>query len=791
MMPKKQSSSEELTSEQKQFTESFETVGDILAFQIKRKKNKVVLSTLRRMREILEKLLLIRLEDVEKFDRLMLSKEYLKHYQENKENAQYALLFMPENCLVTFTAATNQLRRIHECAVESGNDEASRETAYNIDWLLGQICQYPGYDLMIEQLLRTFLSMTKLAAAKNDPSAFTSSARWYFDTIFEAPAASDIEFHLPYLEILDKYIFVSLRNMVLDANEKLFQALVYDLVNGSYRLGGVDAKNPDDYQHSIINHNYETFRQLNESMQIGKRINDLTANVPNTTDLSKLNTWIQDFKNIDAEVRDKVPHKLAEDLMEIAEQVCKTAVFRFKLRNVDDLVFTIGAFCIYAKRYDFVRYMWEFKQPSDSDSVWIGKDVVPETYRDVLDMYLRKNVWDMHRHDWHERHGSAIYYKRYFLLVLVRTVLAIKPDNEARLRQLQAYQLPNLSVHRLSDISHSSEELPSIANWLAKESDLLNLLNLEPDNAATIVEEVLAPFFKGLPALAKQRIAQIERNRPTSDAVKESFRNNVVASFYDLAKVRNVLSHYGLITDKRDEEYQGTVELYGLRQLSPKSAFFEDWHVHYVGWGKGFAEGIARGENTLIITKLKERSKNQPASQLDSMLSHLSNPDDYILLALNTYPPYEWRDWKAFIPKYEVEDIKKLPEAFCGQCSYGKSLIPVYQIYTEEKEKCLLLLNTNTMGHLNQLCPLKPNEDKSLQRDIFRIEISVFTEFPEMIDEYITKNAVCIQKYETIEEKRKHLEELATIAVHERFEYTINEEFEGYLFPLVDEDENQ
>ena len=69
MMPKKQSSSEELTSEQKQFTESFETVGDILAFQIKRKKNKVVLSTLRRMREILEKLLLIRLEDVEKFDR--------------------------------------------------------------------------------------------------------------------------------------------------------------------------------------------------------------------------------------------------------------------------------------------------------------------------------------------------------------------------------------------------------------------------------------------------------------------------------------------------------------------------------------------------------------------------------------------------------------------------------------------------------------------------------------------------------------------------------------------------
>jgi hypothetical protein len=789
MMLKKQSKSNQLTPAQKQFTESFETLGDILSFQIKRKKNKVVLSTLTRMREIIEKLLLLRLKDAKKYETLMMSKEYLKHYHENKENAQNALLFMPENILITFTAATNQLRRIHECAVESGNDEASKETAYNINWLLCKMCKYPGYDLIIEQLLRTFLSMTKIAVIKNDPSAFTSSTKWYFDTLFEDPDASGEEFHLPYIEILNKYIFYAIRNIVLDANDNLFHALVYDLLNGSYQLGGVDAKSPEHYLYAIMDHNYETFRQINQSMQIGKRVNDLKLSLQNTTKIEKLQAWIQDFEKIDNEVKNKVPQEFSEVLTKLTKQICKSVVFQFKLNCLDDIVFTIGAFCVYAKGYDYIKYMWEYKQPPDSDSYWLGKDIVPNSYSDILNMFFSKNVWEMHRHDWHERHGSEIYYKRYFMLVFMRTLLSLKPDNEERLHHLQNYQLPNIDVHRLSEISHTSNQLITIAKWFVKETDLLNLLTLEPATAASLVEEVLEPFFQSLPALAKLRISQIERSQPTSESVKQSFYENVIANFYRLAKVRSVLTHYSLITDNRNQVYQGEVKSFGLRELSPKSAFFENWYVQYIGWGQGFAERIARGENSALISKLKTHSNKKTFSQFDSILSGLVDPDNYIIFAINIYPTYDWRDWKVFVPKYEVEVKPNLPESFCGQCGSDTTFIPVYQIFTEEKEKFLLLLNTKSIGHLIQLSPLAPSENNSLLKDIFRIEISVFSEQPKMIDEYIEMDALCIREYETIKEKREYLEERAVIAVHERFEYITNDKFEGYLFPFINNEE--
>ena len=65
---------------------------------------------------------------------------------------------------------------------------------------------------------------------------------------------------------------------------------------------------------------------------------------------------------------------------------------QFKYSNLTEVAFAIGAYCLFKQKPEYIRYLWEYKQPPDSDAGWIGSDITPNTIISVLQLYLGRGL---------------------------------------------------------------------------------------------------------------------------------------------------------------------------------------------------------------------------------------------------------------------------------------------------------------------------------------------------------------------------------------------------------------
>lgn len=109
---------------QTQFIQALEGIGDVLAFEAKNKKgNKDIIQGLAKIKELVKRFLDIQKNAPDKFERLLLSQDFFDIHKKNKQNV--VLFLAPDKYLISFSAAVNQILRIHEAAIETKNDEIS------------------------------------------------------------------------------------------------------------------------------------------------------------------------------------------------------------------------------------------------------------------------------------------------------------------------------------------------------------------------------------------------------------------------------------------------------------------------------------------------------------------------------------------------------------------------------------------------------------------------------------------------------------------------------------------
>jgi hypothetical protein len=216
-----------LVKEQNKFIKALEGIGDILVFQTRSRKNKLVLYGLKRYKEILDKFFTLKTKNPEKFDKLLLEQDFLKLYHENQENAKLALFFDPKKYLPSFSTAINQILRIYEEAIASKNEEISRFAVYHLNWLLADISKTSNNGLFVEQLLKHLRDITRIAIENNDVSMYASSIHWYTDIVFNELRQQDEKFDLSYLDLFDKYFFFSAKYIISEDKTSLYQAEKY------------------------------------------------------------------------------------------------------------------------------------------------------------------------------------------------------------------------------------------------------------------------------------------------------------------------------------------------------------------------------------------------------------------------------------------------------------------------------------------------------------------------------------------------------------------------------------
>jgi hypothetical protein len=770
----------DLILKQERFIQSLEGIGDILVFETKRRnKNKIVIASLKRIKNIIKDFLAIQKYDPDKFERLLLAQEFFDLYEKDEKEAKFRLAFDPYEYLISFSTAINQILRIHEAAIETKNVEISRSSIHNLKLILAEVAQTPKNDLFVEQLLKYLAGATRLAIENQDRSMYAASIHWYIDIVFNKLGQKDGDFDLSYLELFDKYFFSSVKYIISENQTSLFNALVSALVDGvhipNYYSGEV-------WNYGLVLHkDLQKYNQLDTKYGIEKRIKELADSQNDLYTKEKLESWLKKFDELKAIIEPNLNEKQRKEAKEIEEKIRNFAISQFKYQNLLEIIFAIGAYCLFKQRYDYIKYLWEYKQPPDSDAIWIGQDITLRTLDEVIQFYFRKGLFERKFDFWEGHHESEIYYKQYFLLLLARILQGIPADTEGRYSQIENFKLPDLHIYRLSDIEYSIDDFVKLAADLKQNANMLAKIGFDTTKLDEIFDAKLAPFLKKIKEEAIKQISAKHKSGNISQKKVEEFKKEVLKSFYDGANLREIfIKYFNAYEDKTKEKILDKKERFGINIVDDKASFFDEWHVHYVGWGKNYGHDLASGENSHLLEEIAKDCQEISKEDFEATLSKFKNPKDIVIFATNILLWQFFQNFKEFKPKW-YRDVELLEvKGFGGWYDFNGQLIPVFETHHRNIEKQVLILNKNKIGKLIQLSPLNEGEDESLIKEIFYMNIQAFSENNDLMEQFIKKPPEWLKKIGDEQKQREHLQECVLIHIFERFEYNKPKDFEGY-----------
>jgi len=372
--------------------------------------------------------------------------------------------------------------------------------------------------------------------------------------------------------------------------------------------------------------------------------------------------------------------------------------------------------------------------------------------------------------------------------LLARILQSVPADAEGKYSQIENYKLPDLHIYRLSDLERSIDGFVELANDLKQAGGMLAEIGFDTAKLDEIFDAKLVPFLKKLKEEAGKQIAAKHKAGNISQKRVVEFKKEVLKSFYESANMRDIFANYfRTYKDKTKEKITDKKERFGINIVDDKAAFFDDWHVHYVGWGENYGRDLASGENSYLLDDIAKDCQDISKKDFETTLSKIKNPEDIVLFATNMAFWRFFEDSKKFKPKW-YKDIKQLEvKGFSGWYDFNGKLIPVFETYHRKIEKQILILNKAKIGNLVQFSPLNEGEDEKSVEDIFYMDIRAFSENEELMEEFIKKPPEWLQKFGDKQKQREHLQERVLIQIFERFEYNKPKDFEGYRLLLKED----
>ena len=783
---------------------SLEKIVNIALAKTEKRENKSVKEILEELQYIFKKFWQLKKDNPDKFETYLWSDDFYERYVVPKQNqksetnsptknaedlkreAAFRLSLLPERELKGLTQFLDSYKKIWQLANHKRNEEISRYVVYHLINLLSELVKEQDNQLFVEQFLRLLNSIAyigiknaKQGGVDIDPSLYSATIQWYTDIVFNR-LSQNKDFDLSYLELFDKYFFSSVKYIISENQTSLFNALVAYLVDGvhipDYHSGEVW-----NYGHLVLHKDLQKYNQLDTKYGIEKQIKELADSENDLYTKEKLESWLKKFDELKAIIEPNLNEEQQKEAKEIEEKIRNFAISQFKYQNLLEIIFAIGAYCLFKQRYGYIKYLWEYKQPPDSDASWIGHDITPRTLDEVIQFYFRKGLFERKFDFWEGHHGSEKYYKQYFLLLLARILQGISADTEGRYSQIENFKLPDLHIYRLSDIEYSIDDFVKRAVDLKQNADMLAEIGFDTTKLDEIFDAKLVPFLKKIKKEAIKQISAKHKFGNISQKRVEEFKKEVLKSFYDGANLRDIfVKYFNAYEDKTKEKILGKKERFGINIVDDKGSFFDEWHVHFVGWGKNYGRDLASGENSHLLEEIAKDCQEISKEDFEATLSKFKNPKDIVIFATNILLWQFFQNFKEFKPKW-YRDVEQLEvKGFGGWYDFNGQLIPVFETNHRNIEKQVLILNKNKTGKLIQLSPLNEGEDESLVKEIFYMNIQAFSENNNLMEQFIKKPPEWLKKIGDEQKQREYLQECVLIHIFERFEYNKPKDFEGY-----------
>jgi len=728
--------------ERNTFTQSLEAIGDLLVFETAQKKVTAgILDNLDRIVSILRKIIENRKKNEEQFS-------------------------------IYFQISINQIIRIYFAGLDSKNDEISRNSTYRIIWILEDLSKKDGNREYINFLFDNLSRIMGAAIENNDISMYASSFHWY-QNVFKN------DFKIEYLDFFNERLFSFVQYIIMQNSLSLFQSFVSFALESIF----VDYSRETlwDYCRLADNDNYRKINKkiISKRRGLDNRIDYLYAN-------ENLEIWLKEFQDLKTELEQYFNDEQAVEAEKIEEKINKTAVAKFKYNNLLEIIFALGAYSLFKEKSDYIRYIWEYKQPPDSDATWVGHDIVPNKIESLINLYYSRNSTSRIIHTWEDRHGTSSYYDRYFLLLLIRILNKSSKSfgNKETFSFLEKY-----NINFLHNIESSIDNLIVLSNQLISWDFIKDIFRFSKEEFNRNLSEILVPFLEELKSNANNQINKIVTEKDISKKRVEIFKKEVLSSFKDIKKLRNIFMYFNKYefetVNKKEEE---SIECNSIENICEKEAFVEDWYVDYQGFGERFGRTLALNENQLLYKQIIEECEKVEEKLFLKVIKRIRNYSNYIIL-LNDFNLFRYSIlYENFIMKNADEKNNLDFNNFSGWFKFKDNKIPIFNFNYNKSDKGILLLNKFKTGNLVQYSTFKCKKSEDDIENSINITITEFIKNPSVIENFLEENPGFFKETTSEAEKNIFFEKNVFINIYEYFKYKKAKNFKGYFLELNSND---
>lgn len=772
---------------QERFLESIEGLGDILVSETqKKRRGQVVRKALNDLTDIIIKLFELQKTSPQEFEKLILDKEFFNIHKKNKREAALRLELQPDKYLVAFSSPLNQILRVHDVALKE-DDEISRAVVNSLIRVLKYVSTTKKNELFVKQLLRKILEAFHKAIKKDDPSLFTAAFEWYPEIVFDIyeGGRKTATFNLEYLSLFDPFFISVCKFLIGKDHFEVFRQLIFSFIDGvhipTYNQGKIW-----DFESILMRGNFKKYKEFDSRDSLHYKISNLDkVNIINSTE--KLNESINKLDEIkNLSLKYKPTRKEKSEIEQLYLAYRNYLVSMYKYNNLIRIFFGIGAYCWFKKRLNFIKLIWEAKQPPDSDASWGGENIVPDSIQEILEFYFSNSDIRYSFDFWEGHSGSEKYLNEYFLLLLAKYLIPIQASpQDYKYYWNTVYSLPKkYTPNELSSISHISKKLAEQAENFKPESNTFEELGL-PGNETDVMKNKVSPFLMSISSQAESQLESSVAETNISNNKVKKFREEFMESYNNNAVFRSLFKSFSLV--KQDKTTKNKVISLGYNRIEDKEVFIEDWHIHYPEWGKQYGSGLASAEDTEISEAIIKKAKKLENS-LDSFLrSSLTNGSVVILAPRSSV--FNFSHQNTFTPKYQVKEPLELV-GFAGYWKIADSNVPVIEYSSQNKEPekdSVIVVDMKRLGSIIQLPPLE-KLDKGLQKRItpegLFFEITSFSESEDLINKFIKTPPDWLKEKGGVQQQTSFLKKKVLIKIQERFSVELQSKPEIYKFDI-------
>ena len=384
--------------------------------------------------------------------------------------------------------------------------------------------------------------------------------KWYFDVVL-----SD-DFQEETIFTANAYLLTVMKNIVDYDILYVFKAYVGHII---------DSLIISKYEAFVSTGDWDKDKKLSDVQQKSRRVVLVNEYRDFLTELDSI--------DVDEEAKDELKRRIKR---------------RFVYNNIQLVTLLIGSYALFQKKYDFVKTLIYYNQPLDSEASFGNKDIVPEEFDDLVEMYMKAHFMTMNYISvWPDHHDVTHCYKQFLYFL---TFVLANHSNAHLGVNVSDY---NDNSQLLAYLKHVIEQFECTVSHFS--NDELNKLDI-PDGV-------------NLKVKIQQAMDAIKNNIDITDVHLKEWQKldeGKVEAFKGAVIDQTTSNSLWERAFKENDLTEGTKCEYkiGLYKFMEKSFLAENDNGMYVGFPQGFSSELIRQIDFFVERKLLAQHALHPFS---------------------------------------------------------------------------------------------------------------------------------------------------------------------------------